>query len=68
MGRVICKELCKRLKFDHTTKWYLQKPESVIENETHYDFEIQTDLLIPLRRSNRVVIDKSLKKRKEKEN
>ena len=28
-------ELCKRLKFDHTTKWYLHEPESVLENETH---------------------------------
>ena len=36
----------KRLKFDNTTKWYVQKPESVLENEMyniHRDFEIQKD-------------------------
>ena len=27
-------ELCKTLKFDHTTKWYRHKPESVQDNET----------------------------------
>ena len=39
-------ELCKKLKFDHTNKWYVRKPESVLENETHklfWDCEIQTD-------------------------
>ena len=42
-------EYCKRFKYDHTTKWYMHKPESVVENETHKiicDFEIQTDRLI----------------------
>ena len=23
------------IKFDHTTKWYIRKPESILENETH---------------------------------
>ena len=27
--------LGKKLKFDHITKWYMHKPESVLENETH---------------------------------
>ena len=27
--------MCKKLKFEHTNKWYMQKPESVLENETH---------------------------------
>ena len=31
--KVIHKELCKRLKFNHTTKWYMHKPEFVLENE-----------------------------------
>ena len=35
VGRVIHWELCKRLKFDHSAKWYLHKPESVLENEKH---------------------------------
>ena len=37
-------ELRKRLKFYRSTKSYMHKPESVLENETHKnlcDFEIQ---------------------------
>ena len=34
MGKVFHWELCKVLKFDHTTKWYMHKSESVLENET----------------------------------
>ena len=54
-------ELCKKLKFHHTTKWYMHKPESVLENETHkilWDFEIQTDHQIPARRPDLVMINK----------
>ena len=43
VGKVIHWELCKRLKFDHSTKWYMHNPESDQENETHqilWDFEI----------------------------
>ncbi len=38
-----------KLKFDHTTKGYMQKSEFVQENETHKilcDFETQMDHLI----------------------
>ena len=31
-GKVIYKELYKRLIFDHTDKWYIHKQESVFEN------------------------------------
>ena len=34
----------------YTTKWYMNKVESVRENGTHkilWEFEIQTDYLIP---------------------
>ena len=44
----------KNMKFDYTTKWYRHKPESVLENETHkilWHFEMQTDHLIPARRT-----------------
>ena len=34
-GMVIHCELCKKLRFDHTTKWNTHKPESALENETH---------------------------------
>ena len=55
MGKVIWWELCKKLKFDHTTKWYTHKPETVLENEMHkilWDFEVQADHLISVRRPN----------------
>ena len=60
-GKVIHRELCKWFKFDHYTKWYMYKGESTLENETHkilWDFEIQTDHLIPARRPNLVLINK----------
>ena len=61
VGKVIHWELYKKLRFDHTTKWYLHKPELVRENETHKfwgDFEIQTDHEIPTRRPDLVIINK----------
>ena len=64
-GKVIHGELCNKFEFDHTNKWYLYNPESVLENETHkilWDFEIQTDHLISTRRPDRV------NKKKKKEN
>ena len=57
-------ELCKKLKFEHTTKWYIHRPESVLENETHKlsrDFEVQTDHQILARRLDLLI----LKKKKE---
>ena len=44
-GKMIHRELCKKLKCGHTIKWYINKLESIQENETHkilLDFEIQT--------------------------
>ena len=64
VGKLIHWELCKKFNFHHSTKWYMQKPESVLENETHkilWDFEVQTDHLIPARRPNLVLIDKKRK-------
>ena len=52
MGKVIHWELCKKLNFDHTNKWYMHNQESVVEKETHkllWDFEIQTDHQISAR-------------------
>ena len=51
--KVIHWELGKKLKFDSIIKWYLHRLESIQENEMHkvlWDFEIQTDHLIPARR------------------
>ena len=53
--KLIYEELCKRLNFNHTYKWYMHKPESFLVNETHkilWDFEIQTDHLISVRRTD----------------
>ena len=51
--KVINWELCKKLLFNDTTKWYMHKPDSILENEMDKilgDFQIQTDPLIPGRR------------------
>ena len=45
VGKVIHWELCKKLKFHHTNKWYMHKAESVLENGMYKifrDFEIQS--------------------------
>ena len=34
VGKAIQRELCKKLKFDHTNKWHMHNPESVLENKT----------------------------------
>ena len=63
VGKVIHWKLCKQLNFDHTTKLYMHKPESVLENETHnilWDFEIKTDHPILARRL--VLINKTKRK------
>ena len=60
-GKVIHWKLWKKLKFDHTAKWYMHKSESVRENEMHkvlWDFEIQTDHLISARQLDLVIINK----------
>ena len=49
-----------KLKFDHTNKWYMHNPASVLENETHkllWDFDIQTDHFISARRPDLIIIN-----------
>ena len=61
---MIHRELCLKLKFDHITKWYTHKPESLTANEMQkifWDFEIQTDHLILARRPDLARINKKLK-------
>ena len=70
VGKVIYWELCKEFKFNHTNKWYMHNPKSVLENEPHKlprDFEIQTDNLISTRRPDLITINKKKKKKKRKE-
>ena len=48
-------------KFDHTNKWYMHNPAPVLENDSHkllWDFNIQTDHLIPARRPDLIIINK----------
>ena len=54
-------ESCKKLKFDHTNKWYIHDPESILENKKHkvqWDFDVQTDYLISTRRPDLIIINK----------
>ena len=34
MGKVIHWEMCKKFKFDHTKKWYMHNPATVLGNDT----------------------------------
>ena len=46
-------EMCKKIKFDHTNKWYMHNPASVLKNDTQkllWDFDIQTDHLISIKK------------------
>ena len=61
VGKVIHLEMCKKFKSDHTNKWYMHNPASVLENDTHkllWDFNIQTDHLIPARRPDLIIINR----------
>ena len=53
--------MCKKFKFDHTNKWYMHNPATVLENDLHkllWDFNIQTDHLIRARRPDLIIINK----------
>ena len=63
IGKVIHWEKCRKFQFDHTNKWYIHNPAPVLVNESHkllWDFNIQTDHLIPARRPDLI---KSTKER-----
>ena len=47
-------------------KWYMHNPAPVLENATHkllWDFNIQTDHLIPARRPELIISNKKKKKK-----
>ena len=63
VGKVIHWEMYKKLRFDHTNKWYMHNQASVLENDTHkllWDFDIQKDQLIPARRPDLIIINKKV--------
>ena len=62
--KVIHWEMCKKLKFDPTNKWYIHNPAPLLENDTRkllWDFDIQTDHLISTRRPDLIIINKKKK-------
>ena len=65
VGKMIHWEMCKKFQFHHTNKWYIHNPAPVLENDSHkllWDFDKQTDHLIPARRPD-LIITKKKKKR-----
>ena len=61
-GKVYLLGIVQEIKFDHSDKWYMHKPECISENETNKilsDFQIQKDHSIPTKRSDLVLINKS---------
>ena len=66
VGKVIHWEMCKKFTFDYANKWYMHSSAPVLENETHkllWDFDIQTDHLIPASRPDFIIINKIKKKK-----
>ena len=69
VGKGIHGEMCRKFQFDHTNKWYMHNPAPVLENDSHkllWDFNIQTDHLIPARRPDLIIINNKKKKKKKK--
>ena len=65
VGNVIHWETCKKFKFDHANKCHMHNPAPVLENNTHkllWDFDINTDHLISVRRPDIIIINKKKKK------
>ena len=61
VSKVIHWEMCKKCQFDHANKCYMHNPVPILENGTHkflWDFNIQTDHLIPARRPDLIIINK----------
>ena len=66
VGNVTQWEMCKKFQLEHTNKWYIHNPAPVLENDSHkllWDFNMQTDHLIPARRPDLIIIKKQ--KRRE---
>ena len=60
VSKVIHWKMCKKFKFDHTNKWYMHNPASLLENNTHKllcEFGIYTDHLISARRPDLIIIN-----------
>ena len=66
VGKVIHLEMCKKFKFDHASKCYINNLAPALENDTHkllWDFDIQKDHLISARRPDLIIINQKKKKK-----
>ena len=64
VGKVIHSEMCRKFQFDYTNKWYMHISAPVQENDSQrllWDFNIQTDYLIPARRPDLIIINKKMR-------
>ena len=59
--QVIHWKMCEKFKYDHTNKWYVHNPATVLENNTHkllWNFGIHTDHVISARGPDLIIINK----------
>ena len=69
MGKVIHWEVCTKIKFADTKKWYMHNPAPALGNDTHkllWDFDMHTVHLISASRPHLIIINK--KKRENLKN
>ena len=62
LGKIVHWKLARRSNFETGDKWYEYGPKSVLENEDYkilWNFSIQTDHVIEVRRLDLVVVDKN---------
>ena len=60
VGKLVRWEMWRKFQFDHSNKWYMHNPAPVLENDMHellWDFNIQTDHLIPARTPDLKIIN-----------
>ena len=61
VGKVIHWEMSKKSNFDHTNKWYMHNPATVLKNNTRellWDFDMHTDHRISARRPDHLIINR----------
>ena len=61
LGKIVHWKLARMCNFEAGDKWYEHEPESVLEDEDYkilWDFSIQTDHVIEVRKPDLVVVDK----------
>ena len=62
--------MCKKFKFDHTKKWYMHNPATVLENDTYkllWDFNIKKGSPNPDQKTRTYNNQQQKKKKRKKE-